>query len=918
MTQLITLPIVEAYSHCPRKAYLLRSDASGVPHEYTQIIAEREAANREAHRNRLPKTEGITQYSTDELKRGRNVLLDAVLTADGLEANCDALTRTRPSSKATGINYEPVRVIGTDRISRHQIIGLAYLGHVLGRLQQHIPQTGTIVRAGDRPCRVKFTNHYKEVRSIVATVRTWGEQRAVDPPPIILNKHCPECPFRATCREQAEKDGNLSLLDRMTPRLLRQYHEKGIFTIDQLSYVFRPRRSRRNATRPIRHSLELQALAIRTGKTYIEQMPDLPRHSVELFVDLEGVPDQGLYYLIGLLVCESGVVRYYSWWAGGKDEEQIWLAFIEKANEFPDAPVYHYGNYEQKAFKTLASRYGRGDGMAKRLVNAASFVYGKLYFPARSNGLKVLGRFLGATWTCSEASGLLSLVWRHQWEVTQNEQHQRDLLQYNREDCEAVRLLVEELRRISAKAESESTIDFAHRPKQNATHLGKETHRQFEQILRYAAEDGQGKSIRIRAKDIADANQPKKRGAQKGHQTYHRIIPEKAGRNLRVASKRRCPRHHIALVPDCEQMAERTVIDLAFTRNGCRKTVTKYVGKKAYCPRCDRHYEPPSLGKLHNQMFGHELQAWAIYQRIVLRLPYKIITQVMEHLFGIGLSTGTVLKFLSHLAAFYAGTEAALLEAIRASTFVHVDETRISIQGVDQYVWVFTDGKHVVFRMTETREADIVREVLSGFSGVLVTDFYPDYDAMPCRQQKCLVHLIRDLNEDLWKAPFDRELEVFALEFQSLLVPILETVDQYGLKAWHLRKFVRNVDRFYEKNIASGEPKSELVVKYQKRFQRYRDSLFVFLTLDGIPWNNNMGERAIRQLAIQRKISGSFFKRGAQRYLLLLAIAQTCRFQEKSFLKFLLSKETDVDRFRRTRPIKYSRPVGSPSKQDSE
>ena len=92
----------------------------------------------------------------------------------------------------------------------------------------------------------------------------------------------------------------------------------------------------------------------------------------------------------------------------------------------------------------------------------------------------------------------------------------------------------------------------------------------------------------------------------------------------------------------------------------------------------------------------------------------------------------------------------------------------------------------------------------------------------------------------------------------------------------------------------------------------------MFLTLDGIPWNNNMGERAIRQLAIQRKISGSFFKRGAQRYLLLLAIAQTCRFQEKSFLKFLLSKETDVDRFRRTRPIKYSRPVGAPSKQDSE
>lgn len=82
-----------------------------------------------------------------------------------------------------------------------------------------------------------------------------------------------------------------------------------------------------------------------------------------------------------------------------------------------------------------------------------------------------------------------------------------------------------------------------------------------------------------------------------------------------------------------------------------------------------------------------------------------------------------------------------ILQAIIKSDFVHVDETKINIQGVDHYVWVFTDGRHVVFRMTETREADIVREVLDGYQGVLVSDFYPGYDSMPCRQQKCLVHL---------------------------------------------------------------------------------------------------------------------------------------------------------------------------------
>jgi hypothetical protein len=376
----------------------------------------------------------------------------------------------------------------------------------------------------------------------------------------------------------------------------------------------------------------------------------------------------------------------------------------------------------------------------------------------------------------------------------------------------------------------------------------------------------------------------------------------------------RAARGHGDLTFEDRAKAERTIIDLVFTRGGCRKTLTRYAGKKGYCPKCKLHYPPPSLGRLCRHQFGHAFQAWTVYQRIILRLPYRIITQVTEHLFGVGLSIGTVVRFLQYQADYYGATESAILDAICKSPFVHVDETRINVQGVDHYAWVFTDGRHVVLRMTETREADIVRDVLAGYQGVLVSDFYPGYDGVACRQQKCLVHLIRDLNEDLWKVPFDREFEAFALEVRNLLMPILEAVDRYGLKAWRLRKFEKTVERFYDRHITGKEYTSELAVKYQKRFNRYRESLFTFLSQDGVPWNNNMAERAIRQLAVQRKISGTFFKRVAPQYLLLLSIAQTCRFQGKSFLKFLLSKERDADKFRRSRPIKYSLPIARQEK----
>jgi hypothetical protein len=87
-----------------------------------------------------------------------------------------------------------------------------------------------------------------------------------------------------------------------------------------------------------------------------------------------------------------------------------------------------------------------------------------------------------------------------------------------------------------------------------------------------------------------------------------------------------------------------------------------------------------------------------------------------------------------------------------------------------------------VFRLTDTREAAIVHELLAGYKGVLVSDFYPCYDAMECRQQKCWVHLIRDLNDDLWKFPFDDELQEFILRIKNLFLPMIEGIDKHGRK----------------------------------------------------------------------------------------------------------------------------------------
>jgi hypothetical protein len=122
------------------------------------------------------------------------------------------------------------------------------------------------------------------------------------------------------------------------------------------------------------------------------------------------------------------------------------------------------------------------------------------------------------------------------------------------------------------------------------------------------------------------------------------------------------------------------------------------------------------------------------------------------------------------------------------------------------------------------------------------------------------------------------------------------------------------VGRFYRDVIDDARYTSDVAARFQARFQRYKESLFLFLEEDSIPWNNNTGERALRHLAVQRKISGSFHKSFASCYLVLLAVAQTCRFQGKSFLKFLLSGEMDVDLFHPRRRRRGTEVIGGACK----
>ncbi len=147
MEPTITSEVVIAYSQCPRKAYLLMfSPDKGKPHEYVKILEQERRENQTRYVDRLKqKYIDVRPYNAENLRKGREILANAHIRADGLEAACSVLTRVEGKSALGKHSYEPTSCLGTHTINKEQKIEIAFIGHVLGCIQNKQPVAGRII-----------------------------------------------------------------------------------------------------------------------------------------------------------------------------------------------------------------------------------------------------------------------------------------------------------------------------------------------------------------------------------------------------------------------------------------------------------------------------------------------------------------------------------------------------------------------------------------------------------------------------------------------------------------------------------------------------------------------------------------------------------------------------------------------------
>lgn len=800
--------------------------------------------------------------------------------------------------KTTGIT--PIRFVFTNKLSKYEEMLLAFDALVLAKSLGHRIEVGKIIHGdhGDTT-RVNISPLLEDTQKRVDEIIVLLSSSSL--PELVLNRHCTECEFQQRCRQKAKEADDLSLLSGMSETERARHRSKGIFTVAQLSYTFRPRRAPKRAKNPSNpHHFALQALAIREKCVYIHGTPIIPDCKCQIFLDIEGLPDREFYYLIGALVVSEDYEAFHSFWADKESDSQgIFLQFADLTDQFQDYRVFHYGDYDSKAIKHIAAGMPKGDQerfnrILLKSVNVLSLVFPHVYFPTYSNGLKAVAPSVRPDFTPSSITGLDSIVWRMNWELTRDSHVKNQLTEYNQSDCIVLKDLLDFIvLRISTDSATEQDGIKVCRTDELKT---VRPHWQLFAVKSYALADleyvGKCAYFDYQREKVFIRTNPQLKRVNERSAVSKKNLPSRPNKTT-LFEANSCPNcKSRKLKRDSE--SSHVVVDLKFSKVGVRKVVTRFVSWRYSCEKCGSRFR--SENRLPNpHRFGHALVSWCVYQNAVLGVNMSKVRKSLVDVFGLHLDQANFDRSKVRIASFYERIYGEILNGILSSSVLHIDETTIRLRKVSGYVWVFTTLDLVYYLYRPTREADFLHEMLASFRGVLVSDFYTGYDSLPFTQQKCIVHFVRDIDDDLLRNPYDVELKQLAQAFGTLLRPIIATVDRFGLRSRHLKKHKRDVDRFISTEL-SAEFTSQLAMKYGKRLNKYAEKMFTFLEHDGVPWNNNNAEHAIKPFTkYRRNNDGRNSEATLKDYLVLASVFETCEFNSVNVLKFLLSEETTVE-----------------------
>ncbi|MHB1887112.1 MAG: IS66 family transposase [Acidimicrobiales bacterium] len=392
----------------------------------------------------------------------------------------------------------------------------------------------------------------------------------------------------------------------------------------------------------------------------------------------------------------------------------------------------------------------------------------------------------------------------------------------------------------------------------------------------------------------------KKSGGQPGHKGTTRPRPTSNAppRELRLE---RCPKCDTRLGNPCDGWSK-PITDLPA---GVLE-IFDLIIHRYRCPGCGERVRAP-IPEAYRGEFGPRLKAFVTQSR-ALGVPLEKIQEVLNAVYHLSVSEATLLGMERGVAESLDGTYHELWEELRDATrtpHAEGDETTFPVNGKTEPVWVGVSPTTTVYLTQHgeevekgARSAEAAVRFWGAYEGTLTRDGLASYNAVKsATQQACLVHL----NRELQKVEAHHGIEVRGLlserppKFTRAGRPPREFLQFAAGMRGRFRKEVRWVERHpeasrlvrgrrYAKALRSMDRflarrwRDRDVVRIRDTMREWRDRLFTFVRLPGVPWNSNGAEREVKvPVGIRKTQEGRKTREGTRGMDRILTVWRTCR-----------------------------------------
>lgn len=410
-----------------------------------------------------------------------------------------------------------------------------------------------------------------------------------------------------------------------------------------------------------------------------------------------------------------------------------------------------------------------------------------------------------------------------------------------------------------------------------------------------AAKKNSGNSSKRPSGDIVDppGKKPKKgtkrrKGAQKGHPKHERpaFPPDQIDDSIPYTLQR-CPidaSHHITPVQENQRVIQQVeVVDKPIT-------ITQHTAYSIWCHDCECYHQAPLPAEVVRAgLFGPRLTSLATYLKGKLHGSYSGIRDLLEDIVGVKVSRGYVAKLLRKAGEAFEQPYTELIELLPHQSHLNIDESGHKDNGDRYWVWCFRATEFVVFKIDPSRGSQVLMRILGeDFQGVLGSDYYAAYRkyARQCSVlvQFCLAHLIRDVKYlcEFPDPPVQRYGKKLLKGIQALF-HALHRKDQLSATAFQNELDAAQAQIWKAAIPRTTAPLHRLIGNMARRFNNHGEAYFQFITNPQIDSTNNVAERAMRFIVIDRHVTqGTRSEVGRRICERLWTVMATCSVQKIS------------------------------------